>query len=87
MVYWEVWEKLILNKPVTLQGKCKQEKNGVNNTKTVSAHAGSTPVWYLLKVSNIQNRIHKEEKQKKSHRLSRLITGAKKCNGLQSFST
>lgn len=38
MAYWEVWEKRILNKPVTLQGKCKQEKNEVKNTETVFAH-------------------------------------------------
>lgn len=31
MTYWEVWDKLILNKPVTLQGKCKQEKNGAEH--------------------------------------------------------
>lgn len=48
MAYWEVWEKLILNKPVTLQGKCKQEKNGVKNTKTVSAHSGGALIQYLL---------------------------------------
>ena len=26
MAYWEVWEKLILNKPVTLQGNVNKRK-------------------------------------------------------------
>lgn len=65
MAYWEVWEKLILNKPVTLQGKCKQEKNGVKNTKTVSAHNGGTLVWYLLKLNNILNLVFIYRRRKK----------------------
>lgn len=37
------------------RGKCKQEKNGVKNTKTVAAHTCGTLVRYLLKQSNILN--------------------------------
>lgn len=58
MAYWEVWEKLILNKPVTLQGKCKQEKNGGWKMETVLVQAGGTlslpKKAYLLYMENLR---------------------------------
>lgn len=55
MAYWEVWEKLILNKPVTLQGKCKREKNGAQEHKDSLC----TYWWYLYSIfSNILNLIY-----------------------------
>lgn len=45
MVYWEVWDKRILYKPVTSRGEGKEEKNGAQNTKTDSTHTYGGVMW------------------------------------------
>lgn len=49
-----MWEKLILNKPVTLQEERLWEKNGAENTKTVSAHTVWNTQGYASSYSFLQ---------------------------------